>query len=571
MTMPRAYALVGLLLLLLLLAFFLFRPTTRALATYHVSQADGDDSRACSQATSANAPRRSINGGVACLKGGDVLLIGAGTYDELLITQTSSSTTCHSGDVAVQPNCVPIPNGLSASQPTKLVANGAILSPRGRQWPGGGAAINAMDYARFVHIEGLRIVKNAASGSTGGIYIGNAQHITVKNNTLDNGQIKAGVTSRYVQVIGNEIFDTGTDRCPVGVKPTPKDCAHGMYLCGTDHIVSDNYVHDTSYYGIQVSCESGGIARIKLERNRVENNPGVGIRCAGTDCLIAANVLRGNGQAITTTGSGVVSGNSIDGYYRADWNPDPTGIWSTWGNGSGFQITNNIFTNQKNAFLTIGSVENTPPDPAKAHHNMCEASGNQGCTLIAPKQEIYAPSADGPLKPGSPAIKAGVPQAQVQVDIRGTPYPSPPDLGAYSSQGTAPPQDTTAPTVRITNPPPNEQVFGPSLPLAASASDNVGVVRVVFQIDGATVGEQTSPPYQVSWDTTTVGNGTHRAVAIATDAAGNSTTSPVITLVVDNPLPPEPAPGQPVLACSGTITGGTALAFTCAKPQEVRR
>ena len=75
-----------------------------------------------------------------------------------------------------------------------------------------------------------------------------------------------------------------------------------MYLCGQDHVISDNWVHHNSNYGIHVSCEKGGIERIRIERNRSEENFQFGIRCGGTDCVIASNLLVNNGGGISISG-----------------------------------------------------------------------------------------------------------------------------------------------------------------------------------------------------------------------------------------------------------------------------
>ena len=543
--------------------------------TYYVSQRAGDglsagnDAHTCEQARQKTTPRRSINRGIACLSGSDTLLIGPGTYDELLGSVQGSGPTCIPADAAAQPGCALYPNGLSQSQPTILKATGTetIISPVGRTWPGGGEAINNYDQARYIHIEGLRVVKHSAAGSRGGIYVGNSQHITIKGNTLDNGRIKSGVTSRYVTVVGNHIFNTGKDTCPPGVKPTPAECPHGMYICGTDHSITDNYVHDTSYYGIQVSCEQGGIARIRLERNRVERSPVVGIRCAGSDCFVAANVLISNGVGITVGGSGTVANNTIhDWFHPADaWGQDPSGISGGLG---AFTVTNNIITHAKKASLAIWESHAPPLDASKAHHNMCDLQGNAGATLIAPATDIYTDlsALNFTLKPGSPAAKAGVSQG-VTTDVRGQPYPTPPDLGAYSSSTTTPPPtgDTTTPQVSMTHPTAGSTVSGTDVYLEATASDNVGVVGVQLLVDGVDYqAEQRDPPYRGSWDTTTVTNGPHTLGARARDGAGlTSTTS--ITVTVANPLPPTP-PHAPVLVCAGKVESGGALAFTCTKP-----
>lgn len=499
-------------------------------------------------------------------------MVGPGNYDELLLSQTSSSTTCSPGDASAMPGCAPIPNGLSASQRTTLLGAGTdtVLSPVGKQLPGGGSAISLFDYARYIHIEGFTIVKNAAPSSVGGIYMGNVQSVTLTRNELDNGQIKGGSTSRYLTMTHNSIHDTGRDTCPQGVKPTPSQCPHGVYVCGTDHVFTDNVVQNASYYGVQFSCESGGLARIRIERNRVENSPVVGIRCGGTDCLVAANLLKGNGTGISISGSGQVINNTIDDYFHAAWNSDPWGIWVSYGDGSGFTMTNNLLTNQKSSYYAINNAAFAPISPALVHHNMCEASGSAGCTLIAQADAIYrgASAGDFTLRPGSPAIQAGV-STSVTKDLRSVSYPTPPDLGAYSSGAApTPPPDTTPPAVAWTNPPNNEQVYGAALPLTATASDTVGVVSVAFSVDGVTLGEVTTSPYTLSWDTTTVANGNHTMTAIAVDSSGNQAKADR-TLVVANPLPPEPAPGTPLLACTGTYSGGT-FEMTCMRPPVQR-
>jgi len=98
--------------------------------------------------------------------------------------------------------------------------------------------------------------------------------------------------------------------------------------------------------------------------------------------------------------------------------------------------------------------------------------------------------------------------------------------------------DTTPPAVSITAPASGATVSG-SVTVSASASDNVGVGGVQFLVDGANLGsEDTSSPYSVSWNTTTLANGSHTLTATARDAAGNRTTSSPVTVTVSNGSPP---------------------------------
>ena len=70
----------------------------------------------------------------------------------------------------------------------------------------------------------------------------------------------------------------------------------------------------------------------------------------------------------------------------------------------------------------------------------------------------------------------------------------------------------------------------------ANASDNIGVGGVnVSLVDNVVIGgEDTTSPYSVSWDTTTVSNGIHTIVARARDTSNNTTDSLPVTVTVSN-------------------------------------
>jgi len=103
---------------------------------------------------------------------------------------------------------------------------------------------------------------------------------------------------------------------------------------------------------------------------------------------------------------------------------------------------------------------------------------------------------------------------------------------------TATGSDTTPPTVSMTSPVSGATVSG-TITLAATASDNIGVVGVQFQVDSANSGaEVTAAPYTLSLDTTKLSNGAHSLTAVARDAAGNHTTSSAVTVTVSNATAP---------------------------------
>ena len=93
--------------------------------------------------------------------------------------------------------------------------------------------------------------------------------------------------------------------------------------------------------------------------------------------------------------------------------------------------------------------------------------------------------------------------------------------------------DSLAPTVSMTAP--LAGTVSGSITLSADASDNVGVAGVQFLLDGANLGvEDTSAPYTMSWDSSSVSNGVHSLSAVARDAAGNTATASAISITVNN-------------------------------------
>jgi hypothetical protein len=103
--------------------------------------------------------------------------------------------------------------------------------------------------------------------------------------------------------------------------------------------------------------------------------------------------------------------------------------------------------------------------------------------------------------------------------------------------GPAAPTDSVAPTATITSPAFDATVSG-MVTVTVDASDNVGVIGVKLEINGAIVAEDTTASYAFPWDTTTVANGPHLLRAIARDAAGNITASSFVRVTVSNSSPP---------------------------------
>ncbi len=116
---------------------------------------------------------------------------------------------------------------------------------------------------------------------------------------------------------------------------------------------------------------------------------------------------------------------------------------------------------------------------------------------------------------------------QIQI-IGNDPTPTP--------SGTPTP-DTIAPQAALTSPIDGATVSG-TVNISANASDNVGVTKVEFLVNGNVASTVTATPYAYTWDTTAVSNSIYKLSVKAYDAAGNVGTNPSIAVTVNNAAPP---------------------------------
>jgi len=118
--------------------------------------------------------------------------------------------------------------------------------------------------------------------------------------------------------------------------------------------------------------------------------------------------------------------------------------------------------------------------------------------------------------------------------------------------------DTTKPSVSITSPINGSSVSGTTV-VNASASDNVGVKRVDFLVNGVVAFSDTVSPYSYAWNTGSL-TGSQALSAKAYDAAGNVGVSTTVTVSISvQSLPPvpillSPANGATLTALSTTVS-----------------
>jgi hypothetical protein len=118
--------------------------------------------------------------------------------------------------------------------------------------------------------------------------------------------------------------------------------------------------------------------------------------------------------------------------------------------------------------------------------------------------------------------------------------------------------DNIAPTVTA-----SELGTAGPITLSANASDNVGgsgMARVEFLVDGVLKGTDTTSPYSMSLDSTTLLDGPHSLVARAYDVAGNSAPSTAVSFTIANVLNQNEVEANNTTATANTVaTSGTTV------------
>ncbi|MFH0948468.1 MAG: Ig-like domain-containing protein [Elusimicrobiota bacterium] len=109
------------------------------------------------------------------------------------------------------------------------------------------------------------------------------------------------------------------------------------------------------------------------------------------------------------------------------------------------------------------------------------------------------------------------------------------------------------PTVSITSPLNGATVSG-TVVVISSASDDNGINRVEFYVDGVLKSSDTTAPYSYSWDTTASSDGVHTLKAIAVDTSSQTATVQ-ISVTVSNAIGPLSPSVSFVSPSSGTASG----------------
>ncbi len=125
--------------------------------------------------------------------------------------------------------------------------------------------------------------------------------------------------------------------------------------------------------------------------------------------------------------------------------------------------------------------------------------------------------------------------------------------------------DVPVPAVSITQPSPGAVLSGQAT-ISATTTDDARVIRVEFLVDGAQIGVDSAPPWSISWNTASAGNGPHTLTVIATDTAGR-TSRDSVSVTVDNSTDPTVQITNPGI---GAVVTGTLSITASASDDTVR-
>ena len=196
---------------------------------------------------------------------------------------------------------------------------------------------------------------------------------------------------------------------------------------------------------------------------------------------------------------------------------------------------NSSYSNETNATTLSASLQNNPPTISSLTANPTSVSSGGESTITCSASDI-----DGDTlnyiwtKTGGTILGT---DSQIS-------WTAPSSTGTYTitctvsdGRGGSAQQSVNVivdnpPSVSITNPSNNSTVLG-TVNVTASASDDNGISKVEFYIDGSLKYTDNSSPYNYSWDTTAESEGFHTVKVIAYDTA-NQTASAQHTVKVDN-------------------------------------
>jgi len=364
-------------------------------ATYYVAKT-GNDSNACSQATSQSTPKLTIGSGVSCLRAGDTLSVKAGAYAEEFYGA--------------------IPSGTSWSTPVTIAAfpgDTVVIQPP----VGANRVFTFVEPQQYIVIQGF--ILDATHTTYDAVKVDKgAHHIRIALCEVKN----AGGNGILVDPPGNNEFL----KLDVHDNATGGSAGHGFYITSANNLVDGCHVHDNLRYGIHVFAQAG----IGVDNNIVRNN----------------RVYHNNTATDNAAGIILSSGSGNRAYNNVIWN-NKFGVQIDYGAINTEVYNNTIYNNQSSNGYAV--YNGSASSGAIIRNNICYknsmdvTSVGTGATIsnntanITDPLFVDAARADFHLQAVSIAIDAGFTISLVSTDADGVPRPKGTsyDIGAYEWVG----------------------------------------------------------------------------------------------------------------------------------------
>jgi subtilisin family serine protease len=284
--------------------------------------------------------------------------------------------------------------------------------------------------------------------------------------------------------------------------------------------------------------------------------PATGATVMGTVTLVASASDDRGPMWVEFFSGGRKIGTTYANNYSTSWNTaaEPTGVHYL--TARAFDAAGNSATSQT---VTVTVVRDTQPPTVSISAPTAGATLSGAVTISADttdetgvtKVEFFV---DGTLLGSDTSSPFSYPW-NTQTAANGSHTLTARAIDAYGNTGTSAEvsvtldNDLTPPVATITSPAEGATVKGNPVQIHASATDNRGISRVVFRVDGALVATDWHAPYTYYWNTLNVPNGTHTLTVQAYDAVGNVGTSAPVTVTVNNDRTP------PVVAITAPANG----------------
>jgi hypothetical protein len=365
---------------------------------------NGNNSNTCTQAQNVNTPKITVAAGIACMTGGDTLLIRAGTYNERFTSIASGSSWSNKVRVANY-------NGETVwLEPA--TGEGAVRLNSGQQ---------------YVEFDGINMRTHA--GNSVFSVSGTAHHIRYQNATVENNNSPGGSASVFSSTNGNEFINL--DISGIGGP-------YGIYIDGGDGALIDGCrIHAVSFGGIHAYSDNRpSPTNLVIRNTRIYNITQSHFGGVPDTRLFGILISANNAQ---------VYNNLIYDLNLPGGRSDNAGI--TIYTGSGNKVWNNTIANNATGGIKIDpGVTNAEVRNNIAWSNTGSAFRNNGSNtqesnnLFGIDPLFANPSGkDFQLTPASRAVDAGASLSSVTTDFSGVARPqgSRPDIGAYEYRGQA--------------------------------------------------------------------------------------------------------------------------------------